>query len=313
MHVTLEEDGTPAFPYIFAAQFYGTVTGGSDNNVPDSATDITSSTDALLASWQTKNNTQTAMHVVPADPSADPAPLAVSANANVQRVRATDASVDQNSNNLPSYVMGPWFDALQPGGIFRGLPRSQNFSVRLSRAPAAATTQSAVGLGPQGLWVNGAAAFNFLDGSSYSNARGTDVGGGLVSPTAYHVSAASLERGPLATGSHVTVFPLFGGAVNGIVTMREDGEHFLHLHAASAGGNHHDLAAAPGELLMAANFPAAERYRLWTQRQRSSAVETGAYVVTGTEGGLVSELVIPPEGYSAKGYPTLVSSRRGFA
>ncbi len=218
-HVTLEEDGTPAFPYILAAQFYGTVNGGSETNIPSTATDVAGSTDPLLASWQTKNNRQTALHVVAADPSAGPVPLANPANADVQRVRSTETNIYLNSNNLASYVMGPWFDALQPGGIFRGLPTNQNLSVRLSRTPTAATTRSTVGLGAQGLWVNGVAVFNFLDGSSYSNARTDDVGGGLVSPSAYHVSAASFERGPLAAGSYATAFPLFGGEVNGIVTI----------------------------------------------------------------------------------------------
>lgn len=218
-HVTLEEDGAPAFPYIFAAQFYGTVSGGTDRNVPATAMDTTASDDPLLATWQTKNNSQTALHVVGTDPSAAPAPLANPANADVQRLRATDANVYLNSNNLASYVMGPWFDALQPGGIFRGLPTNQNLSIRLPRTPTAASTRTTVGLGAQGLWVNGVAVFNFLDGSSYSNARATDVGGGLVSPSAYHVSAASFERGPLAAGSYATAFPLFGGDVNGTVTI----------------------------------------------------------------------------------------------
>jgi hypothetical protein len=65
-------------------------------------------------------------------------------------------------------------------------------------------------MGPQGLWVNGVAIFNVMDGGSYSNARNADVGGGIVTPTAVHVSAASFENGPLAPGSLVTAFSLFG-------------------------------------------------------------------------------------------------------
>jgi hypothetical protein len=68
-------------------------------------------------------------------------------------------------------------------------------------------------MGTQGLWVNGVAIFNAMDGGSYSNVRGADLGGGIVTPTAVHVSAASFENGPLAPGSLVTAFSLFGTAL----------------------------------------------------------------------------------------------------
>ena len=59
------------------------------------------------------------------------------------------------------------------------------------------------------MFVNGVALFNVLDGGSYSNGLGRDVGGGLVNPTAIQVSSASFEAGPLAPGALVSAFSLF--------------------------------------------------------------------------------------------------------
>src|ERR1041385_8876093 len=42
----------------------------------------------------------------------------------------------------------------------------------------AAGTKAATGMGPVGMWVNGVAIFNTLDGGSYSSAAGDDQGGG---------------------------------------------------------------------------------------------------------------------------------------
>jgi hypothetical protein len=55
-HVTIEADGTPAFPYIFAAQFYGTVAAATDRNIPAEAAEVSTTADPLLASWLTKNS-----------------------------------------------------------------------------------------------------------------------------------------------------------------------------------------------------------------------------------------------------------------
>jgi len=84
------------------------------------------------------------------------------------------------------------------------------------RVPRTGGTQSGAartGLGAVGVWVNGVAVFNALDGASYSNARGADVGGGLVNPTAIQVPAASPERGPVAPGTLVHATPLFGAVL----------------------------------------------------------------------------------------------------
>ena len=232
-YVTIDADGLPAFPYIFGMQFNGAVNGGNARAVPANAQDYftngayvqPASTAPVLASWSTKNSQQYAQVVSAFNPAGGPQPTwpsdvpagARTMNnvdtptlADVQRIRYSDTNVYLSSNNLASYPMGPWFDALQPGGIFGAYPAVQNFQVMLPRAPVTATTKSATAMGPQGMWVNGVAVFNALDGASYSRAAGTDVGGGLVNPAAFHVSAASFEPGPLAPGSLVSAFSLFG-------------------------------------------------------------------------------------------------------
>jgi uncharacterized protein (TIGR03437 family) len=61
--------------------------------------------------------------------------------------------------------------------------------------------------------VNGVAVFNFIDGASYSNSQGADVGGGIVTPGVIHVSAASLENGPSAPNSMVAGYPIFNATI----------------------------------------------------------------------------------------------------
>src|SRR5262249_6017113 len=81
--------------------------------------------------------------------------------------------------------------------------------VRFPRSPAAAATKSSSGMGPVGVWVNGVAIFNTLDGASYSNSARDDRGGGMVSAHAVHYSSASHERGPIALGSIAVAYPEF--------------------------------------------------------------------------------------------------------
>ena len=232
-YVTIDQNGLPAFPYIFAAQFYGTASGGTAATVPASAVDYfvngayaqTASTTPELTSWATKNSQQSAEVVSAFDPSAGPQttwPTEAIAGAktsggvgtptpsDTQHIRYNTSTVYVNANGLASYSMGPWFDALQSGGVFAAFPANQNSQVQLPLAPAAAATRKNVGMGPQGVWVNGVAVFNAEDGASYSNAQGIDIGGGLVGLAAFHVSAASFEAGPMAPGSLVTAFSLFG-------------------------------------------------------------------------------------------------------
>jgi uncharacterized protein (TIGR03437 family) len=225
--VTIEDDGTPAFPYILGMQYRGAVTGGTARTVPAEAQDATGTVPSL-ASW-IRNTTEPARVVTAFDPAAGaqttwpPTNLPAGARtsggvtsatpADTQRVRATDAMVYINSTGLARYTMGPWFDPLQGGGVFGNLPSNSNYQFQVPRSPADAASKTATGLGPVGVWVNGVAVFNVLDGASYRNATNADVGGGIVGRTATLASSASFERGPVTPGALLTAVPLFGTTI----------------------------------------------------------------------------------------------------
>ncbi|MFN0119677.1 MAG: YHYH protein [Blastocatellia bacterium] len=237
-HITLNDDGTPAFPYILGMQYYGEVTGNANATVPAGVQDFftsgappsNTSSAALLSSWTTRNAQQNALVISGYNPAGGPkttwptdAPAGARVNggqttpalADVQRIRYSDTAVYVNSNGLPSYVIGPWFGEAMPGGVFDNWPSSRAYSLQLPRTPAAAATRRNTGLGPVGMWVNGVPVFNMLDGASYTNASGNDTGGGLVRPGSLHVSAASFEGGPTAPGAMMTAFSLFGAQLAG--------------------------------------------------------------------------------------------------
>ncbi len=233
--ITIDDKGTPAFPYIFSGQFYGTVSGGTARTIPDSAADYfngtltqAASTAPALAAWSIKNSKQTALVTSGYEPTTGPkttwptdvpSGVVISGGsstpllAEVQRLRFTDSTVYMNSNGLGSYVMGPWFAMDMPGGVFNNFPSNQSFQIQLPRAPVAATTKSATGGGTQGIWVNGVSMFNAIDGASYSVASGADAGGPVVVPSSVHVSGASFEQGPSAPGSLMAAFPMFGSVL----------------------------------------------------------------------------------------------------
>ena len=226
-YVTLNEDGSPAFPYLLGLQYNGAVSGGIAAQIPAGAQDYfgRTSSEAVLNSWSPRNSTQFATAASGWDPSAGPSttwPFLVPPGGqatggvttptltDVQRIRFTDTTAYVNSNNLASYTMGPWFLNGGNGGVFANWPSSSNLQVGLPRTPAVAATKRTTGMGPVGIWVNGVAVFNALDGASWSASASADSGGGGVSPSTMHVSAASLEGGPLAPGSLVSAFPFDG-------------------------------------------------------------------------------------------------------
>jgi uncharacterized protein (TIGR03437 family) len=235
--VTLASDGTPAFPYIINVQLYGTP-GSSNVTVASDAVDYfengaltqSASTDPRLASWRTKGSAQDAEVISGFDPSAGPSttwptnvPSGVTVSggqstpalADTQRIRYDANAVYVNSNNLPSYTIGPWFEATMTGGVFMNWASSLSQLAEITRNPTVPATKSASGMGPVGMWVNGAAIFNVLDGASYSNTATVDEGGGGISPRATNISAASLERGPLAAGSLVSAYAEFNATLAG--------------------------------------------------------------------------------------------------
>ena len=46
----------------------------------------------------------------------------------VQRIRYNTANVFVNANNLPSYIIGPWFEATMSGGVFMNFPSSRRWT-----------------------------------------------------------------------------------------------------------------------------------------------------------------------------------------
>ena len=230
---TIDESGTPAFPYIIGMQYYGALTGSNNSTAPSTAQTYFANgsqqqptvTIPQLNSWQTRYSQESARVVSGFDPAAGPKtvwPFAVPSGAQVtgsvssparsdpQTISYTDSAVYVASNNLASYVMGPWFINGSNGGVFMNFPSAQNFRVRIPRTPTSPTTRTNTGLGPVGVWINGVAVFNVLDGSSYSSSLQRDVGGGPVNPGTMHVSSASFEGGPMAPGSLASAFSLFG-------------------------------------------------------------------------------------------------------
>jgi uncharacterized protein (TIGR03437 family) len=223
--VTLDASGAPAFPYVIAGQYYGAATGGNAQNITGTITDYFSNNTytpaanpaALLTSWSTKYSSTAARIVSGFDPGAGPVTtwpgVTSPVNADIQRIRYSSSAVYINANGMPGYVFGPWFGFAMNGGVFGNFPTAQNVQMQFPSAPAPATTRTTTGLGACGLWVNGVAVFNFLDGATYSNAQAADQGGGIVTPAILQVSAASLEPGPSAPNSMVAAYPIFGAVI----------------------------------------------------------------------------------------------------
>ncbi len=231
-YVTINDDGSPAFPYILSMQYYGTVNGTTNANIPTGATSYFANgaytaaqvTTPQLSSWATKNSQQNAQIISGFDPTAGATTtwpnnvptgattsggVATPTKADTQSISYTNAAVYVTSNNLASYTMGPWFSAGLNGGVFQNFPAAQNFRGQIPLTPTVAATKTRTGLGPVGLLVNGVAVFNAGDGASYSNATRVDVGGGRVAASALNVSAASFESGPIAPGAMVSAFSVF--------------------------------------------------------------------------------------------------------
>ena len=134
--------------------------------------------------------------------------------ADIQTVSHDNNNVYVASQGMGSYEHhGPWFDPVFPGGVFGNYPSGLDLQFQLGAQTGEAQEKTTHGLGPVGVWVNGVSIFNVLDGASYSNASGDDLGGGAVRPVAVQVSAASFEQGPMAQGSLVSAFPLFGAVL----------------------------------------------------------------------------------------------------
>ena len=236
--VTIKADGSPAFPYIQGLQYNGTVrmqagpggmaavptdaldyfnggsfTGPRNTTDPQLKTLITGTPQSFaraLIAWDPSTGPQTTWPgVQPAGARAPGGGVTTPAAADLQRIRTTESTIYLNSNNLPSYVIGPWFAGSMNGGVFMNWAAAVNSLNQIPRMPQPAATKSNTGLGTIGVWVNGVAIFNAADGASYRNASGDDAGGGIVVANAVSRSSASLEGGPVTPGSLVTAFAQF--------------------------------------------------------------------------------------------------------
>jgi len=85
--------------------------------------------------------------------------------ANVQIVQYSDSSVYISCTCIPGYDIGPWNG--NPN-----IPKNQNFVFRLPKYPVPNTDSAnatLVGLGHDGIWINGVSIFNASDAMSYNN------------------------------------------------------------------------------------------------------------------------------------------------
>ena len=87
------------------------------------------------------------------------------AYSDVQQVSYSGDYVYVKGTGLASHQMGPWYMDLNQ--IFGNWPSNENYTRRFPIHPQAAAKKITNGLGPLGLWVNGVALFNLLDGAYY--------------------------------------------------------------------------------------------------------------------------------------------------
>ena len=301
--VTINDDGSPAFPYTIGIQYYGTATVTMGPGQPPPANAQTYFANGIytqtinnapqLNTWFTKNSLQDARVVSGFDPSAGakttwPVDVPTGARtsggvsapekADTQTISYTDSTVYVSSNNLASYVMGPWFAGGGNGGVFNNFPSVINTRAQIPRTPAVAATKRNSGMGPVGIWVNGVAVFNAGDGATYSNAARNDAGGGPVQLSSVHVSAASFEGGPSAPGSLIAAFPLFGAKLATGMASADSPNWPTTLAGATV-----TVRDAAG-----ANLPAAISYASPTQLNYRvpETAATGVATVTITAGGV---------------------------
>lgn len=99
----------------------------------------------------------------------------IPAYADVQKVDYSTNWVYVKTTGLASHQMGPWYQST--GAIFGNWPTNQKRTHRFPTVTNVPVNKSTNGLGPLGLWVNGVALFNLLDGFSYSTSQAREVNG----------------------------------------------------------------------------------------------------------------------------------------
>lgn len=184
--ITVNDDGSPAFPYALGRQYYGSYSGTSRvTSVTETTTDyfnnfaLTSniSTDPLLNSWDTRYAGQYAQIIDGQNLAAGAVTTwsgqTTAAHAGVQRIRYSDNYLYINSTGLAPHTMGPWYNLQAADGIFENYPKDQSAQERYPRKPAAATTKY-TSSGPLGRLVDGIPMNNMLDGASWTKSVNGD-------------------------------------------------------------------------------------------------------------------------------------------
>lgn len=311
-YVTINDAGTPAFPYVVGGELFGTVgnrfstTGASSASTYfDAGTYASGPSTPQLTSWATKNSTTFATIVSGFDPAAGPVTtwpgtntIGVNTNGSVttpalagpQRIQYSDSTVFMTATGLAGNVpMGPWFGVAMTGGVFNNFPSVKSKTIQLPRIPSAAATRTATGLGALGMWVNGVAVFNFLDGASYSNASGTDAGGGgTISTYAVITSAASFEQGPQAPGALLSAFPLFHSVLSTTTESATSADWPSSLGGASVSVRDSAGTSRDAQILYAS--PALLNFRM----PPGSATGAGTVTITAGSQTITSRINVQP-------------------
>lgn len=179
-YITVNDDGSPAYPYALGRQYNGTIAGGGRiNAVPGTAADYFNqvalngqvSTDPRLNSWDLRYANQYVQIVDGQNLAAGPVTTwtgqSTPVYAGVQRIRYSDTTIYINSTGLPSHLMGPWYNPQAADGIFENYPKDQNIITAIPRSPAPMAKKSTTD-GPIARLVNGAPLNTILDGASWS-------------------------------------------------------------------------------------------------------------------------------------------------
>jgi hypothetical protein len=136
--------------------------------------------DPLLTSWFTKNAGQYAriQQTTGGSIVTTWSGQSLPTYSDVEVVSYSSNYVYVYAGGLASYVMGPWYLNAAKTMLFPNLPLDQKVTMRFPRNPQTITNeQTETTGGAIGMYVNGVAVFNMLDGYAYNTSSGTDQQG----------------------------------------------------------------------------------------------------------------------------------------
>lgn len=103
--------------------------------------------------------------------------------ADIQKIQDSGDSVYVTAHGLASHVMGPWYCDLATGNLFPNTPANHYTTNRIPRNPTPNDGHPVTPLGAMGVWVNGTAIYNMLDGFFYDRDAGDDAKPGATRST----------------------------------------------------------------------------------------------------------------------------------